>query len=66
MDALVAMEPGRRGRLFDEAGHLLGLSAGSVEKDFWACWLLRLLFGLPASAPHLTFKGGTRCRRAGS
>ena len=59
MDALVAMEPGRRGRLFDEAGHLLGLSAGSVEKDFWACWLLRLLFGLPASAPHLTFKGGT-------
>jgi hypothetical protein len=59
MDALVAMEPERRRRLCDEAGHLLGLSAGSVEKDFWACWILRLLFRLSAAGPHLTFKGGT-------
>jgi predicted nucleotidyltransferase component of viral defense system len=59
MDALVAMEPDRRRRLCDEAGHLLGLSAGSVDKDFWACWLLRLLFRLRSSGLHLTFKGGT-------
>lgn len=29
------------------------------EKDFWVCWTLAKLFGLPELSPHLTFKGGT-------
>lgn len=59
MDAIVAMSQARRRDLCNEAGHLLGLSGGSVEKDFWVCWLLRRLFALPALGSHLTFKGGT-------
>ena len=46
-------------RLCEEAGQQLGLDAASVEKDFWVCWMLRELFALPESGPHLTFKGGT-------
>ena len=30
-----------------------------VEKDFWVCWLLGLLFADAELAPHLVFKGGT-------
>lgn len=48
-----------RRAVYEEAARRLGLSAGSVEKDFWICWTLRAMFGLPASGPHLTFKGGT-------
>ncbi len=59
MDHLLTLPDERRQVLFDEAGARLGLSAGSVEKDLWACWILRTLFALPASGRHLTFKGGT-------
>ena len=31
----------------------------AVEKDFWVCWTLHKLFGLPEWGEHLTFKGGT-------
>jgi hypothetical protein len=30
-----------------------------VEKDFWVCWVLKVLFSLPDVGSHLTFKGGT-------
>ena len=30
-----------------------------IEKDFWVCWLLGMLFSQPTLAPHLVFKGGT-------
>jgi len=30
-----------------------------IEKDFWVCWILKILFSLPESGGHLTFKGGT-------
>ena len=30
-----------------------------IEKDFWVCWLLGLLFVDAELAPHLVFKGGT-------
>ena len=59
MDHLVTLDDERRRVLCEEAGHRLGLSAGSVEKDLWVCWMLRLLFSLPETGPHLTFKGGT-------
>lgn len=59
MDHLLVLPDARRQVLFDEAGARLGLSAGSVEKDLWVCWILRALFTLPVSGPHLTFKGGT-------
>lgn len=30
-----------------------------MEKDFWVCWTLKELFGLPGIGEHLVFKGGT-------
>jgi len=36
-----------------------GTSGFIVEKDFWVCWLLRLIFQMEGVADHLTFKGGT-------
>ena len=59
MDSFLLLPDDRRRALCEEAGRVLGLSAGSVEKDFWVCWTLRTLFELPVSGPHLTFKGGT-------
>jgi hypothetical protein len=59
MDAFLPLLAKRRRLLFDEAGTRLGLAPASVEKDFWVCWTLRHLFALPATGPHLTFKGGT-------
>lgn len=59
MDAFLTQPVERQRIVYEEAGRRLGLSAGIVEKDLWVCWTLRTLFGLPASGPHLTFKGGT-------
>jgi len=59
VDAFLALPDDRRRILCEEAGRILGLDAPSVEKDFWVCWVLRELFTLPESGPHLTFKGGT-------
>ena len=59
MDAFLTQRLERQRVVYEEAGRRLGLTAGSVEKDLWVCWTLRALFRLPASGPHLTFKGGT-------
>ncbi|MBA3888724.1 MAG: nucleotidyl transferase AbiEii/AbiGii toxin family protein, partial [Acidobacteria bacterium] len=59
MDAFLTQPIERQRVIYEEAARGLGLSAGSVEKDLWACWTLRALFRLPASGAHLTFKGGT-------
>ncbi len=40
------------------------LQAASVEKDFWVCWALRELFGLPGLGGRMTFKGGTSLSKA--
>ncbi|MEX0750232.1 MAG: nucleotidyl transferase AbiEii/AbiGii toxin family protein [Dehalococcoidia bacterium] len=42
-----------------EAAARLGVSEVLVEKDFWVCWTLARIFGVPEIAPHLVFKGGT-------
>jgi hypothetical protein len=31
----------------EQAGATLGLPPASVEKDYWVCYVLRELFGLP-------------------
>jgi nucleotidyltransferase AbiEii toxin of type IV toxin-antitoxin system len=37
----------------------------NVEKDFWVCWTLDLLFnGLEPGSPRLLFKGGTSLSKA--
>ncbi len=44
---------------FREAGARRGIGAHIVEKDFWVCWLLRLIFADAEIGGHLVFKGGT-------
>ncbi|MFH0855459.1 MAG: nucleotidyl transferase AbiEii/AbiGii toxin family protein [Candidatus Omnitrophota bacterium] len=44
---------------FEAAAANLGIMPQLVEKDFWVCWILKILFSLPEISAHLTFKGGT-------
>jgi len=59
MDAFLRLPADRRRLLCEEGQQRLGLTPASMEKDFWVCWTLRELFGLPQWGEHLTFKGGT-------
>jgi len=49
----------RRALAFGQTAAGLAASSVMVEKDFWVCWLLSLLFADAALGPHLVFKGGT-------
>jgi hypothetical protein len=55
----LALTPERRARAFAQAATQRGVDAAILEKDFWVCWLLGVLFVEPDVAPHLVFKGGT-------
>ena len=44
---------------FQQTADAMDLPAHLVEKDFWVCFALRVLFSLPEFKEHLTFKGGT-------
>ena len=45
--------------IFTQTGAQRGIVAHIVEKDFWVCWLLRLIFDNAELGGHLVFKGGT-------
>jgi hypothetical protein len=54
----------RRG-LFATTARRLGTSERNVEKDFWVCLTLDVLFnGLEPGGPRLLFKGGTSLSKA--
>ena len=55
----LSFPPERRQALVDEAATRRGVDAILMEKDFWVCWLLGVLFTDNEIAPHLVFKGGT-------
>jgi len=55
----LVLTPERRALAFSQAATQRGVDAVILEKDFWVCWLLGVLFGDPDVAPHLVFKGGT-------
>lgn len=59
MKEFIALPEERRRLICTEASAKLNLSEVAVEKDFWVCWTLHKLFGLPEWGEHLTFKGGT-------
>jgi hypothetical protein len=59
MDKFLLLKDADKKVYFDVAAHGLGVTPQLIEKDFWVCWILRILFSLPASGSHLTFKGGT-------
>lgn len=59
MDAVLQLSRPQRIQLFSETSQKTGIEAVIVEKDFWVCWTLQELFGLPGIGGHLIFKGGT-------
>jgi len=53
------MPVGERRVIFAEAAERLRISPVIVEKDFWVCWTLGLLFTHTDWSEALVFKGGT-------
>ncbi len=59
MDAFAQSSSADRGAAFVQTAAARQMSPAIVEKDFWVCWTLKQLFGLPQIGDHLIFKGGT-------
>jgi len=55
----LALSPERRALAFEQAATERGVHPVVIEKDFWVCWLLSLLFSRSELGPQLVFKGGT-------
>ena len=58
------MEPDDRRAFIDEAAAQKEILSSAIEKDFWVCWILRILFNLPEFGQQFTFKGGTSLSKA--
>jgi hypothetical protein len=54
----LTLAPGERQLYFEQAARRRGVLPAVLEKDFWVCWLLGVLFESPY-AEALVFKGGT-------
>ena len=60
MENIIKLSIKEREELFRETAARDGrFNALIVEKDFWVCWILKLLFELPELSDFLIFKGGT-------
>jgi hypothetical protein len=64
MDEFARRPADERQAFFAEAAARRDLTPLIVEKDFWVCWTLRRLMGVPELAGVLTFKGGTSLSKA--
>ena len=65
MDKVALLNRSDRSALFGQTAAVLGVADAIVEKDFWVCWTLKRLFGLPKrDSPTLIFKGGTSLSKA--
>lgn len=65
MDNVARLPASDRAALFGETGAGRGVANTIIEKDFWVCWTLKRLFGLPKNAAaSLVFKGGTSLSKA--
>jgi predicted nucleotidyltransferase component of viral defense system len=59
MDKLARMPGEDRRDVFSEAAAGLGIRPTIIEKDFWVCLVLKLLFEKSRFSRSLVFKGGT-------
>ena len=59
MDKFVLLSDKDKRAYFEVAAANLNVMPQLVEKDFWVCWILEILFSLQGIGDHLTFKGGT-------
>ena len=55
----LALSSTDRTAAFGQAATSKAVSSVMIEKDFWVCWLLGVVFADPELAPHIVFKGGT-------
>lgn len=59
MNRVATAEAAFRAGVFAEAAARLKMSSVIVEKDFWVCWMLGLIFEMPPGRDSFVFKGGT-------
>lgn len=64
MNAIAQLSARDRRDLFTEAAARTGLPPFHLEKDFWVCWTLGVLFQHSETKTHLTFRGGTSLSKA--
>jgi hypothetical protein len=64
MDRLARLPAADRRDIFSEAAARLGIRPSIIEKDFWVCVSLKLLFQKSRFAKSLVFKGGTSLSKA--
>lgn len=64
MEKFLKLSVSERNAYFIEAANRMGISPLIVEKDFWVCLTLKLLFDLPDIRDHMIFKGGTSLSKA--
>jgi len=58
-DAYLKLTRRERFELLDAGSRAAGLAPAILEKDYWVCRTLDVLFALPDLGEHLVFKGGT-------
>lgn len=58
-DAYLKLTRQERFELLDAGSRAAGLAPAILEKDYWVCRTLDVLFALPDLGEHLVFKGGT-------
>src|SRR5277367_6651441 len=64
MDKVARRLAEERRDIFIEAAARLGIRPAIIEKDFWVCIVLKLLFEKSRFAQSLVFKGGTSLSKA--
>ena len=64
MDKLARLPAQDRRDIFSEAAAQLGIRPTIIEKDFWVCIVLKLLFVKSRFGQSLVFKGGTSLSKA--
>ena len=56
MDKFVLLTHKDKRAYFEAAAANLNIMPQLVEKDFWVCWILKILFSLPEIGTHLPLK----------
>ena len=59
MDEMAKLSAAERRSLFTASATKRGFNFIIIEKDFWACWVLKQLFSQTSPPAGLIFKGGT-------
>jgi len=63
-DLYLTLNASERAELLDAASRKRGIAASVMEKDYWVCKTLAVLFQMPDLSRHLVFKGGTSLSKA--